>query len=124
MECRGHRRQGGARWTNSKFLTVIFTYAPTAKAPQKVKEKFEDDLQCALDSVSLDDLLLVLGDLNAPVGKRESKDDVWKEVRGLHRISSSNEAGEKLLEFCATNDLTNEHLVCKETCTPAHVGHV
>ena len=40
----GHRRCGGSRWTSSGYLSLISTYAPTAKAPSGVKVKFVDDL--------------------------------------------------------------------------------
>ena len=44
-------------------------------------------------------ILVVLGDFNARVGKREGDSDVWREVRGKHGVGSCNEAGARLLEF-------------------------
>jgi hypothetical protein len=103
---RGRRQYGGSRWSKDKFLTVVSVYAPTARAPKTVTDKFADDLQSVLDNVPADDILLVLGDMNARVGRRESDDDTWKEVRGPHGIGHCNEAGERLLNLCAANDLT------------------
>ena len=81
-------------------------YAPTAKAPPGIKAKFAADFQRTLDALPVGDVVLLLGDFNAHVGKRSSEDDVWREVRGLHGLGTCNEAGEQLLELCAINNLT------------------
>ena len=117
---RGHRRCGGSRWTSSRFLSLISAYAPTAKAPPGVKAKFVDDFQCTLDALPAGDIVMILGDFNARIGKRESEDDVWREVRGLHGIGSCNEAGEQLLELCAVNNLTIMNTWFKKK--PVHLG--
>ena len=77
---RGRRRPGGLRETSSTHMSVVSVYAPTAKAPLGVKAKLFDDLQDALDHVPAGDILVVLGDFNACVGKREGNSDVWREV--------------------------------------------
>ena len=87
------------RETSSTHMSVVSACDPTAKAPLGVKTKFFDDLQDALDRV-------LAGDFNACVGKREGDSDVWREVRGKHGVGSCNEAGTRLLEFFAVNDLT------------------
>ena len=79
---------------------------PNCKGSSWSKGQVFDDLQDALDHVPAGDILVVLGDVNAHVGKREGDSDVWREVRGKHGVASSNEAGARLLEFCAVNDLT------------------
>ena len=85
---------------------MVSVYAPTAKAPPGVKAKFTDELQDTLDRVPADDILIVLGDFSACVGKSEGDSDVWREVRGRHGIGRCNEAGETFLEFCSMNNLT------------------
>ena len=50
----------------------------------KLLQKFTDDFQCTLDTLPAGDVVMVLGDFNARIGKREFEDDVWSEVRGLH----------------------------------------
>ena len=103
---RGQRRPGGTRETSNTYMTIVSAYAPTAKAPQGVKAKFIDELQDVLDRVPASDILIVLGDFNARVGKREGVSDVWRAVRGEHGIGSHNEAGLLFLEFCSVNNLS------------------
>ena len=68
---------------SSKFRRVISVYAHTAKAPQKVKDKFGEDLQHFLDHVPScrRSSAIVLGDLNIRISKRSRvmKHDVCME---------------------------------------------
>ena len=86
-------------------MSVVSAYAPTAKAPPGVA-KFTDELQDALDRMPADDILVVLGDFNARVGRRDGVNDMWRLVQGRHGIGTCSEAGEQCLEFCAVNSLT------------------
>ena len=81
-------------------------YAPTARAPPGIMQKFMDDMQVTIDKVPASDVLLLLGDLNACVGRCESGEDPWRGVRGRHGLGECNGAGERILEFCAINNLT------------------
>ena len=51
-------------------------YALTAKAPPGIKAKFVADFQSTLDALPVGDVMLLLGDFNAHVGKRSSEDDI------------------------------------------------
>ena len=102
----GQRRHGGSRETRDTYMTVVSAYAPTLKAPPGIKAKFVNELQDVTDKVPPGDILVVMGDFNARVGKRETERDVWREVRGRHGLGSCNEAGEEFLEFCAINNFT------------------
>ena len=95
----GQRRPGGSRETGNIFVSLISVYTPTAKAPPGIKEKFMDDLQDAIDRTPASDILLLLGDFNARVGKSTADDDEWREVRGGHGVGCCNAAGERFLEF-------------------------
>ena len=118
---RGQRRHGGSRWTGSRYLSLVSMYAPKAKAPPGVKAGFVDDLQSTLDSLPAGDIVLAFGDFNARLcWKRESGDDVWREVRGPHGIGTCNEAGEQLLELCAVNNLTIMNIWFKKKAV--HLG--
>ena len=101
----GLRRPGGLREAGDIYMSVISAYAPTARAPPRVKQQFIEDLQHTIDNIPPSDVLLVLGDFNARVG-RGIQGDVWRGVRGRHGLGNCNEAGEDLLEFCAVNRLT------------------
>ena len=102
----GQRRPGGSRMTSSIYMSVVSAYAPTAEAPPGVKAKFFEELQDALDHVPAGNTLVVLGDFNARVGRKEGANDVWRTVQGKHGIGTCNEPGEQFLEFCALNDFT------------------
>ena len=102
----GQRRPGGSRMTSDIYMSVVSAYAPTAKAPPGVKAKFFEELQDGLNSIPAGDTLVVLGDFNARVGRRERANDVWRAVRGKHGIGTCNEPGEQFLEFCSLNNLT------------------
>ena len=98
----GHRRHRGSRWTSSRYLSLLSVYAPTAKATPSVKQS----LLIIFDTLPAGDIVVVLGDFNTWIGKRDFEDDVWKEVRGLHGIGTCNEPSEQLLELCAVKILT------------------
>ena len=102
----GKRRPGGSRETSDTFVTVLSVYAPTAKAPLHVKQQFIEDLQDAIDQIPTSDVLVLLGDFNARVGRRDPENDLWRGTLGVHGLDERNDAGEEFLEFCATNQLT------------------
>ena len=87
-------------------MCIISVYSPTAKAPAGIQSSFRDELQGALNRIPTSDILLLLGDFNARVGKSSLDDELWRGVRGQHGVGSYNEAGEKLLEFCTINNHT------------------
>lgn len=97
------RRQHGKRAT---YVSVVCAYAPTAKAPPGIKEKFYSDLQDTIDKIPQNDVLVMLGDFNARVGVLEQGSDAWQRVLGRHGMHERNLAGVELLEFCAVNELS------------------
>ena len=103
---KGHKSCHGLRTSSQCFLTVICVYAPTAKAPQGIKDKFSCELQDVLDRVPPNDVLLVLGDLNARVGVLKPGDVTWRGMIGEYGVDERNEAGEDFLQFCTVNHLT------------------
>ena len=102
----GTEQVDGAR--TPTYITVVSVYAPTFRAPVEEKEMFYSDLQDAVDGVSEQDLLLIVGDLNARVGSTErgSSNVSWPEVRGVQGVGKVNEAVAELLSLCALNELT------------------
>ena len=89
------------------YMTVVAVYAstnPTNSTSDTVgaSEAFYDQLQSSLSSFPSSDLLVILGDFNARVGSDFSS---WNSVIGPHGIGECNENGERLLDFCASNQL-------------------
>ena len=73
------------------FGVVVSVYAPTQRARQEDKDKFYEDLQCVVDGVSAEDVLLIVGDFNARVGSGKTDLDEWDGVRGKHGVGRMNE---------------------------------
>lgn len=58
-------------------MTVVSVYASTAKAPPAIKKEFKDLLQSVLSRVPYEDVLILLGDLNARVGRGDLNEVRW-----------------------------------------------
>ena len=90
-----------ARFRGKWFhLTVIAAYAPTEDGEEREKDRMYGDLQDLVDGTQKHDLLLVLGDMNAKVG-RESFRSVGPE--SLHHTSNDN--GLRLASFAEANNM-------------------
>ena len=75
-------------------------YAPTSNAEEAEVEQFYEDLQDLLELTPKKDVLLIIGDWNAKVGSQETPG-----VTGKFGLGISNEAGQRLIEFCQENAL-------------------
>ena len=53
-------------------ITVIQVYAPTSNAEEAEVEQFYEDLQDLLDLTPKKDVLFIIGDWNAKVGRRNT----------------------------------------------------
>jgi Endonuclease/Exonuclease/phosphatase family len=80
--------------------SVIQAYAPTATTAEDEVEEFYEKLQETLDTMPKGDIVLVMGDFNAKVGEGTDGGIV-----GRHGLGERNVAGDKLVEFCAENEL-------------------
>ncbi|XP_068701956.1 craniofacial development protein 2-like [Montipora capricornis] len=89
---------------NSRYakLTVIQMYAPTNDANDESKEEFYDQLQQEVETTPRNDVLIVMGGLNAKIGEDNKG---WEKVMGQHGLGRMNENGERLATFCGNNDL-------------------
>jgi len=89
---------------HSRFqeVTIIQCYAPTNQADDDMKETFYAQLQSALDKVPKRDITLMMGDMNAKVGRDNSGRELIMEKHGLGDI---DENGELFTDFCGLNDL-------------------
>ena len=84
-----------------------------------MKLQFREELQSVMDSASASDVLLMLGDFNARVGSNRlvsrtpSRFDgvandgaLWGRALGPFGLGACNQAGEDLLMFCNSNELS------------------
>ena len=81
-------------------ITVIQDYAPTSNAEEAEGEWFCEDLQDLLELTPKKDVLCIIGDWNAKVGRQETPG-----VTGKFGLGIRNEAGQRLIEFCQENAL-------------------
>ena len=80
-----------------RTATLISAYAPAMTNPDDVKDKFYEELEALISTVSQSDKLILLGDFNAHVGKDHH---AWKGVLGHHRIGKCYSNGLRLLKTC------------------------
>ena len=80
--------------------TVIQVYATTSNAEEAEVEWFYKDLQDLLELTPKKDVLFIIGDWNAKVGREEIPG-----VTGKFGHEGQNEAGQRLIEFCQENAL-------------------
>ena len=85
-----------------EWLTLVQVYAPTNDSKKETKEQFYNELQNVIEKVGKKETLIVMGDLNARVG-RDS--EMWGSVIGRHGEEVRNENGDQLLRCCAVNEL-------------------
>lgn len=88
--------------SRSGHLTLISAYAPTLTSEDDVKEQFYEQLDQAIKSTPQSGKLVVLGDLNARVGRENSS---WEGVLGRHGVGKVNDNSLLLLSKCAEHGL-------------------
>ena len=81
-------------------ITVIQIYALISNAEEAEVERFYEDLQDLLELTPKKDVLFLIGDWNAKVGRQETPGVTDKFGLGIR-----NEAGQRLIEFCQENAL-------------------
>ena len=81
-------------------IMVIQVYAPTSNAEEAEVEWFYEDLKDLLELTPQKDVLFIIGDWNAKVESQETPGGTGKFGFGV-----SNEAGQRLIEFCQENTL-------------------
>ena len=83
-------------------MTIVQSYAPTNEYNDEVKAEFYENLQSVLNGIPQHDIKLILGDMNAKVGSNRNG---YEKVMGPQGIGERNENGDRLLQFCAINNL-------------------
>ena len=77
-------------------------YAPTDDSGQEIKDSFDESLEEMIVNVPKWDHLVLMGDLNARVGRDV---ETWGEVIGRHGEETKNDNGQRLLRLCIMNEL-------------------
>ena len=90
-------------------ITVIQVYAPTSNTEDAEIEWFYEDLQDLLELTPKKDVLFIIGDWNAKVGRQETPG-----VTGKFGLGVRNEAGQRLKEFCQENALVIANLLFQQ----------
>ena len=84
-------------------MSIIVVYAPTNESESAEEpEKFYQTLQKCVAEVPKCDVLLVMGDFNAPVGNDMI---LWQALVGRFGTEERNENGLRLLDFSSFNDM-------------------
>jgi hypothetical protein len=84
-------------------ITLINVRAPTEEKTGEEKVKFYDVLQRTYDRTPRHDIVMILGDLNAKMGKEKA----YENVTGKHTLHDiSNQSGEMVCNFAIENNLT------------------
>ena len=79
-------------------FTFIQVYAPTSTADEEEMDYFYDALQKAIDITPKGDIMYVIGDWNAKVGKQNTAG-----VTGGFGLGTRNERGDTMVDFCSRN---------------------
>lgn len=83
-------------------LSIISAHAPTEEKNDDVKDAFYDDLETLLNSCPRHDIKIILGDLNAKIGKEAE----FQSISGKHSLHhESNENGLRVISFAAAHDM-------------------
>ena len=81
-------------------ITVIQVYALTSNAEVAGVEWFYEDLQDLLELTPKKDVLFIIRDWNAKVGRQETRG-----VTGKFGLGVQNKARQRLIELCQENTL-------------------
>ena len=91
-------------------LSIIQVYAPTSDSSEEEIHKFYDTLEEAKRQCGSQDIIIIMGDLNAKVGS-----ELCEDIVGKHGLGTQNVRGERWVQWCVangqviTNTLFEEH---------------
>ena len=80
--------------------TIIQCYSPTNESDEETKDECYEQLKAEIERAPKHDMKIIMGDLNAKVGKDNS---TYERTMGCEGSGEMNENGEKLLDFCEEN---------------------
>lgn len=86
--------------TNQAKINIIQVYAPTADKSEDEVEQFYNEVEQAMDIAKPKDITIVMGDLNAKIGKGSEGEYI-----GEFGLGTRNKRGDRLAQFCQEKDL-------------------
>jgi len=93
-------------------ITLIQVYGPMTAATDEEMERFYQDLSQTVKQVRKTDMLLIMGDFSAKVGRREPP--TMSSAAGLYGLGETNEAGEQLEDFCLEHEMALANTMFKQ----------
>jgi exonuclease III len=83
-------------------MTLINIYVPTEDKVDEIKEQFYEELQRTQDRIPKHDLIIILGDMKAKLGKEKA----FSQAIGRHTLHNvSNENGEMVANYAISNNM-------------------
>lgn len=96
-------------------LSIINAHAETEDKDEITKESFYQILERVFENAPSNDIKIILGDLNAKVGREHA----YRRVTGSHSLhEESNDNGRRVIDFATTRNL-----VISSTCFPRRDIH-
>ena len=89
-------------YSRYRKVTIIQVYAPHNEKDDEEKDQFYQELQEVIEGCNKNDITIVMGDLNAKVGRDNSG---FERTMGVHGLGIRNDNGERLCEFGQLNGL-------------------
>ena len=80
-------------------IALIQVYSPTADAEEEEIDQFYEELDTAKKHCKSQEVVIIMGDLNAKVGRGRDEDTV-----GPHGLGIRNDRGERWIEWCKSNE--------------------
>ena len=101
-------------YSKYRKVTVVQPYAPINDAMDEQKNESYNQLQDTISDCNRNDLIVVMGDLNAKVRNNNAH---RKEVMRKSGIGIMTDSGERLCDFCSANGfiITGTNLPHKDT---------
>ena len=81
-------------------INILQTYAPTQDHNDEDIEQFYEEIQQAINQAKSDEIICMMGDMNAKVGSISHSNIV-----GNFGLGDKNDRGERLIQFCKQNQL-------------------
>ena len=83
-------------------LSIVNCHSPTEEKDENIKDEFYDKLGRIFDSLPSNDIKIIMGDLNAKIGKEE----IYQGTIGTHSLHlRSNNNGQRLIDFAISKNM-------------------